>query len=92
MFCAYEKFFDLLFTTRRLRRRGMRLCHRSSRLLPEGLVSLLSGINHKKEGGKGHSTFCCIGRLQALADGGSRYGGLGGQSGNVAGYGARDMA
>ena len=25
MLCAYEKFFDLLFTPRRLRRRGMRL-------------------------------------------------------------------
>lgn len=26
MLYAYEKFFDLLFTTRRLRRRGERLC------------------------------------------------------------------
>lgn len=60
MLCTYEKFFDLLFTTWRLRRRGMRLC---TQVLPviAGKFSLLSGINHKKKDGKGFSTFCCIG-------------------------------
>ena len=60
MLCTYEKFFDLLFTTWRLRRRGMRLC---TQVLPviAGKFSLLSGTNHKKKDGKGSSTFCCIG-------------------------------
>ena len=60
MLCAYEKFFDLLFTTRRLRRRGCVFAGRSSRTWP-GNFSLLSGINHKKKDGKGFSTFCRIG-------------------------------
>lgn len=29
-----------------------------SRSLPEGVLSLLSGINHKKKGGKGRPAFC----------------------------------
>ena len=59
MLCTYEKFFDLLFTTWRLRRRGMRLC---TQVLPviAGKFSLLSGINHKKKDGKGCHTFCCL--------------------------------
>lgn len=59
MLCMYEKFFDLLFTTWRLRRRGMRLC---TQVLPviAGKFSLLSGINHKKKDGKGCHTFCCL--------------------------------
>lgn len=39
---------------------GCVFASRSFRLLPEGLFSLLSGINHKKKGGKGAHTFCCI--------------------------------
>ncbi len=60
MLCAYEKFFDLLFTTRRLRRRGMRLCQQVFPAMA-GKFFLLSGISHKKKDGKGFSTFCCIG-------------------------------
>lgn len=49
---------------------------------PPGFCRKVSFLSYqelitKKKGGKGPSTFCCIGRLQALADDGSRYGGLG---------------